>query len=132
MLDGGGGCEVATVEATMVLYNSHEWHGNNVWFLQCRILLLLIAGQWVAEWGHGFPLKNVLVGGLEGRWLMWLEVVSYSTIVTIGEFFLLQQVCLPSTWNVGGFTYSTYYCAKALLDLCCEFSLLSQDFCSNY
>jgi hypothetical protein len=43
MLNGGWG-EVATVEATMVLYNSHEWHGNNIWFLQCRILLLLIAG----------------------------------------------------------------------------------------
>jgi len=103
-----------------------------MWFLQCHILLLLIAGQGVAKWGHGLPLKNVLVGALEGRWLMWLEVVSYSTIVIIGDFFLLQQMWLPSTWNVGGFTYSTHYCAMGLLVLCCEFSLLSQDFCSNY
>jgi len=72
MLNGGWG-EVATFEATMVLYNSHEWHGNNIWFLQCCILVLLIARQGVVEWappqecaswGFGREMVDV-VGGCE-------------------------------------------------------------------
>jgi len=38
-----------------------------MWFLQCHILLLLIAGQGVAKWGHGLPPQECASWGFGGE-----------------------------------------------------------------